>query len=57
MKDGLRFNKNENLCFENLSGVMVLNLSIREYGELPLCLNGRNEKYQNRLFIIDSHDQ
>lgn len=34
---------------------MVLNLSIKEDEESHLFLEGRNEKYQNGLFIIDYH--
>ena len=55
MKNGSKWRKNENPCFKNLFGVMVLDLSIKEGEESPSFLEGRNENSQNGFFTIGSH--
>ena len=57
MKNGSKWWKNDNPWCENFSGVMVLDLSIKENEESSLFLEGRNAKYQNGLFTIASYGQ
>ena len=57
MKNGWIWRKIEKPCFENFSRVTILDLALTEDEESPWFLEGRNSKYKNGFFNIDSIDQ